>query len=152
MTKFTITSLILLLLVWGVGEARDNKPKESKAAREIRSILDKQVTAWNRGDLEGFMAGYWNSAELSFYSGGTKTFGWQQTIDRYRSRYQSEGREMGTLDFTDLKIELLGPATAFVRGHWHLKMKDGDPGGLFTLILRKQGNGWKIIHDHTSTQ
>jgi beta-aspartyl-peptidase (threonine type) len=152
MTKFKIISFIILLSVSGVGEARDKKAREPKAAREIRAILDKQVAAWNRGDLEGFMAHYWNSTELSFYSGGTKTFGWQQTIDRYRSRYQSEGREMGKLDFSDLQIELLGPSTSFVRGRWHLKMKDGDPGGLFTLILRKQGNGWKIIHDHTSSQ
>ena len=152
MAKIKPISLVIVLLMCVVGEARDKKAKAPKAVEEIRQLLDKQVAAWNRGDLEGFMATYWNSGELSFYSGGTKTFGWQQTIDRYRNRYQSEGREMGQLDFTDLQIELLSPATAFVRGHWHLKMKDGEPGGLFTLIFRKQANGWKIIHDHTSSQ
>jgi ketosteroid isomerase-like protein len=152
MTKFKIISAVMVLLLSVVGEAREKKTKESKAVQEIRQVLDKQVAAWNRGDLQGFMEGYWNSAELSFYSGGTKTFGWQQTIDRYRNRYQSGGREMGQLDFTELQIELLSQTTAFVRGHWHLKMKDGEPGGLFTLILRKQGSGWKIIHDHTSSQ
>lgn len=152
MAKLKPISLVIVLLMCVVGEAGDKKAKAPKAAQEIRQVLEKQVTAWNRGDLEGFMAGYWNSAALSFYSGGTKTFGWQQTIDRYRNRYQSEGREMGKLDFTDLEIELLSPTNAFVRGHWQLKMKNGEPGGLFTLIFRKQANGWKIIHDHTSSQ
>lgn len=143
----------IILLLLGVGvEAKQKKQQESKPAQEIRALLDKQVAAWNRRDLEGFMAGYWNSQELSFYSGGTKTYGWQQTIDRYRNRYQGDGREMGQLDFSDIEIEMLSPGSAYVRGHWHLKMKDGEPAGLFTLILRKLPNGWKIVHDHTSSQ
>src|SRR5262245_26884786 len=65
------------------------------ASRAIRKVLDEQVVAWNKGDLEGFMAGYWNSPKLSFASGKDKTRGWQATFDRYKKRYQSEGREMG---------------------------------------------------------
>ncbi len=143
--------IVVLLLCVGV-EATQKKAKEPKAAQEIRAILDKQVADWNRRDLEGFMSAYWNAPELSFYSGGTKTYGWQQTIERYRKRYQGDGREMGQLDFSDLQIEMLGPASAFVRGRWHLKMKDSEPGGLFTLIFRKLPNGWKIAHDHTSSE
>ncbi len=117
----------------------------------IRSLLAAQVDAWNRGDLEGFMAGYWNSPDLSFYSGGKVTHGWQPTLERYRQKYQGEGKEMGKLDFFDLRVDILAPDAAFVRGHWHLRMKGGDePEGLFTLILRKFPGGWKIIHDHTS--
>ena len=143
--------VLMLSAVAAVG-AGNRAMNEPKSVREIRQVLDHQVASWNRGDLEGFMAGYWNSSELSFYSGGTKTFGWQQTIDRYRHRYQGEGREMGRLDFSELQIELLSPTAAFVRGHWHLKMKDGEPGGLFTLVFRKRPDGWKIVHDHTSSQ
>jgi len=124
---------------------------ETQAVREIRTVLDRQVEAWNRRDLEAFMAGYWRSEQLSFYSGGTKTSGWQATIDRYRKSYQSEGREMGHLDFSDLQIEILGPRSAFVRGKWHLKTASADPGGLFTLIFRKFDDGWKIVHDHTGS-
>ncbi len=70
---------------------------------------------------------------------------------RYRQRYQAEGKEMGKLDFFDLRVEMLAPDAAWVEGHWHLKMKNGqEPGGLFTLILRKFPGGWKIVHDHTS--
>ncbi|MGI9103001.1 MAG: YybH family protein [Terriglobales bacterium] len=117
----------------------------------IRQLLAGQVDAWNRGDLEGFMAGYWKSPELTFFSGNTITRGWQPTMERYRNRYQGEGKEMGKLDFFDLQIEMLAPDAAFVRGHWHLEMKDGKtPEGLFTVMLRKLPAGWRIVHDHSS--
>lgn len=125
------------------------KRRESRSSREIRSTLDKQVASWNARDLEGFMAGYLRSPELSFFSGVTKTSGWDSTLDRYRKRYQSEGAEMGTLDFSELQIEPLGPDSAFVRGRWRLKMSAGEQSGQFTLIFRKVGGIWKIVHDHT---
>ena len=125
--------------------------KPSQAEAEIRSVIDRQVTAWNRHDLEGFMAGYWNSSELTFFSGATETKGWEPTLERYRKTYQSNGAAMGTLEFSELVIEQLGSNSAFVRGHWHLAMPDGkQPHGLFTLILRKFPGGWRIIHDHSS--
>ena len=117
----------------------------------IRGVLIKQVDAWNRGDLEGYMAGYWRSPELEFFSGTNVTRGWDATLQRYRNKYQSAGKEMGKLDFFDLAVTPLAPDAAYVTGHWHLKMKDGsEPGGLFTLLVRKFPEGWKIIHDHTS--
>lgn len=123
------------------------------ASKQIRYTLDQQVAAWNRGDLPGYMRGYWNSPELSFFSGGTVSRGWQSTLERYQKRYQGEGRAMGKLDFSDLSIEMLGEQAAFVRGRWHLKMPDGkEPKGLFTLIMRYTPHGWKIIHDHTSAE
>ena len=131
--------------------AGQGKSMDDKSVGEIRAVLDRQVESWNKRDLEGFMKGYWNSPELTFYSGGTVVSGWEPTLGRYRNRYQGEGREMGQLDFGDLKIEMLGPQSAFVRGRFHLKMTSGDQSGLFTLTFRKFSDGWKIIHDHTST-
>jgi len=145
--------LIVLLAITVYGSAKQQRRKSDNVAattKAILAVLNQQVAAWNHHDLEGFMAGYRNSEKLSFYSGGTKTSGWQPTLDRYRNRYQSAGREMGQLEFTELEVESLGPDTAFVRGHWNLKMTTGDQGGLFTLIFRKFADGWKIIHDHTS--
>ncbi|HEU4389181.1 MAG TPA: nuclear transport factor 2 family protein [Blastocatellia bacterium] len=118
--------------------------------QQIRGVLDDQVTAWNRGDLEGFMKGYWRSPKLSFFSGANRLAGWQETLNRYQQRYKSEGREMGQLEFSDIEIEMLGTASAFVRGKWHLKMGSGEAGGLFTLVFRRFSQGWKIVHDHTS--
>jgi len=125
-------------------------PADTKPEDAIRAVLTDQETAWNRGELDGFMKGYWKSDQLRFYSGGTVTSGWQATLDRYRKRYQAEGKEMGKLTFTDLEIEVLGPDAAMARGRWKLKLAKENPEGLFTLILKKFPDGWKIVHDHTS--
>jgi beta-aspartyl-peptidase (threonine type) len=117
----------------------------------IKHLLVSQVEAWNRGDLEGFMQGYWNSPDLTFFSGTTVTRGWAPTLARYKQRYQSESREMGKLEFQDLDIDLLSRRSAVVTGKWQLTMKSGQtPHGLFTLVLKRMSEGWRIVHDHTS--
>jgi uncharacterized protein (TIGR02246 family) len=136
--------LIALLNVSSFGQTDD-------PAAAIRAVIADQQAAWNRADLEAFMAGYWNSPDLTFFSGARESKGWQAALDRYRKAYQSDGHAMGHLEFTNLRIELLGPEAAFVRGEFHLTMPDGKtPHGLFTLIFRKFPNGWKIIHDHSA--
>ena len=126
-------------------------PQPADPVAAVRRLLEDQQQAWNRYDLEGFMSGYWNSADLTFFSGAQQTTGWQGALDRYRKNYQQAGKEMGQLEFSDLKIEPFSNDAAFVRGAWHLTMRDGTtPHGLFTLIFRKFPDGWKIVHDHTS--
>ena len=147
-----LCAVILPLCVIAV-VAQQSAPKsandDSKAA--VERVLRTQQEAWNRHDLDGFMAGYWNSPELTFFSGANQKSGWQATIDRYRATYTTPGHEMGKLDFSDLRIEMLGADAAFVRGSWQLTMADGKtPHGLFTLVFRKFPEGWKIVHDHTS--
>ena len=123
----------------------------SPAEDAVRQVLTSQVEAWNRGDLAGFMNGYWNSPELTFFSGGEIAHGWQEALDRSKRRYQDAPGRMGKLDFSDLQIAALGSDAAFVRGRWHLAQGNGKtPHGLFTLIFRKFPDGWKIVHDHTS--
>jgi len=123
-----------------------------EAARlAIRKVIEEQQAAWNRQDLEGFMAGYWKSAELTFFSGAHESKGWQAALDRYKKNYQGAGHEMGKLEFASLRIETLGPEAAFVRGEFHLAMSDAKtPHGLFTLVFRKFPEGWKIVHDHSA--
>jgi ketosteroid isomerase-like protein len=116
----------------------------------IRQVLDAQVKAWNKGDLPGFMEGYWQSPELTFFSGNNKTAGWQATLERYRNKYQGEKKEMGQLAFQDLTIEMLGADHALVKGRFLLRLGDESPTGIFTLIMRKLPAAWRIIHDHTS--
>jgi beta-aspartyl-peptidase (threonine type) len=124
-------------------------PPPSDAAA-IRQVLEQQAAAWNRHDLDAFMQGYWHSPQLTFFSGATVQRGWDAAMARYRTSYQSEGRQMGKLEFSDLQIETLGPASAFVRGAFRLTMPDGkQPHGIFTLVFRKFPQGWRIIHDHT---
>jgi len=124
---------------------------EVKVTLAVTQVLAAQVKAWNRHDLDAFMAGYWNSPGLTFFSGANERHGWQATMDRYKTTYQSPGHEMGKLEFSNMRVEGLGGDAAFVRGEWHLTMSDGKtPHGLFTLVFRKFPDGWKIIHDHTS--
>lgn len=145
---FFAVCLMTMLTPGGEGA----EPSQADAARQaIQKVLADQVAAWNRGDLEGFMAGYWKSDELSFFSGKDKTLGWKATLERYRKRYQAEGKEMGKLTFSELQIDLLGPDAAYVRGRWKVEMKNEAPQGLFTVIFKKTPDGWRIVHDHTST-
>ncbi len=124
----------------------------ASAEADIQHLLAEQVSAWNRRELLGFMAGYWKSPDLTFYSGSSPTRGWQATLDRYKKRYLSSRREMGKLAFQDLTVEVLSPTAAITRGAYQLTLASGRvQKGLFTLLLRKFADGWKIIHDHTST-
>ncbi|MDB5351113.1 MAG: repeat protein [Planctomycetota bacterium] len=143
---------IISLLLVALGTSFAPADADDPAIGEIRAVLDRQVADWNRKDLDAFCEGYWNSPKLVFQSAGDRTEGWQAMRERYRKRYQGEGREMGTLAFLKLEIEPLGAASAFARGRWQLTLSDGKTvGGLFTLILRKRPEGWRIIHDHTSS-
>lgn len=128
------------------------KTARASTEADIQHLLADQVSAWNRRDLLGFMGGYWKSPDLSFYSGSSPTRGWQATLDRYKKRYLSSRREMGKLAFQDLTVEVLSSTAAITRGAYQLTLASGRvQKGLFTLMLRKFADGWKIIHDHTST-
>src|SRR5262249_3140918 len=141
LTRFSI------LLFFIAGAAFGQSASTTSA---VESVLHAQQAAWNAHNLEAFMSGYWNSPELTFFSGGNVAHGWQAALDRYRKSYQAEGKEMGKLEFSDLQVASLGDDAAFVRGSWHLRMSDGKtPHGLFTLVFRKFPDGWKIVHDHT---
>jgi ketosteroid isomerase-like protein len=142
---------IAVLLMAGVTFVPSAMGQATSQEAAIREVLQTQVEAWNRRDLEGFMAGYWISPDLTFFSGATETQGWQATLERYRKKYQSADTEMGKLEFRDLQVEMLGPKAGFVRGKFLLTLSNGkQPHGLFTLIFRQFPEGWRIIHDHSS--
>ncbi|HYX41777.1 MAG TPA: nuclear transport factor 2 family protein [Pyrinomonadaceae bacterium] len=124
--------------------------REAKAIAAVRAVLDAQVAAWNRGDIEGFMDGYWRSPETVFVSGDTVTHGWTVVLDRYKKGYDTR-EKMGTLAFSDLEIKVIGKDTAVALGRWQLTRAKDTPHGRFTLIFRRTQEGWRIIHDHTSS-
>ncbi len=154
MTSTPRLTLLAVVLIGFGGipvRTRGAEPETKDSARRaITRVLKDQAATWNRGDLNGFMAGYWKSPQLTFFSGKTRTQGWQATLERYQKKYQSQGQEMGKLTFSELEIEVLGPDSAFVRGRWQLVTSKETPGGLFTLIFKKTPEGWRIVHDHTS--
>ena len=118
--------------------------------KDIRQVLDDQAIAWNKGDLIGFMKGYWKSKDLTFVSGKDATRGWDETLERYKKRYQAEGKEMGKLTFSDVDVRVLANGVALVTGKWELKLSKETVGGRYSLVLRKFDEGWRIVHDHTS--
>jgi uncharacterized protein (TIGR02246 family) len=123
---------------------------DSKTVAAIRAVLDAQVAAWNRGDIDGFMNGYWRSPETVFISGDTVTHGWQTVLDRYKKGYSTR-EKMGTLTFSDLEIKVISKDAAVALGRWQLARAGDNPHGRFTLIFRKTSEGWRIVHDHTSS-
>ena len=152
----TLRAFIMVLLVGGIpvvglslaywfvrGWQRDTDP-------EVRKVLSRQQDAWNAGDLETFMTGYWDSEELTFFSDGKIEKGPAELLARYRRRYQADGKEMGKLTFSDLDITPMGASYATARGRWKVVTSKESSDGLFTLTLYRFGDGWKIIHDHTS--
>ena len=143
-------STAFLFILFGMSLSfAQSETRRSKISDEIRQVINDQTTAWNAGDIEGFMRGYWNSPELKFVSGANVTKGWQPTLDRYKKNYDSRAK-MGVLTFSDLEITVLSKDAATVLGSWSLQRENDKPGGKFTLIFRKFKDGWKIVHDHTS--
>jgi len=115
----------------------------------IRAVTEAQVAAWNRGDINGFMAGYARSPETTFVSGDEVTRGWRTVRDRYAKKYDSR-EKMGLLTFSGLTIAPLCDDAAIVLGSWRLERKADLPHGKFTLLFRKLPEGWRIVLDHTS--
>jgi hypothetical protein len=153
-------NVILFLLMAGVIVYVSFSPRArgtltKKETNDIHAVLDAQVAAWNTGDLDGFMAGYWHDDKLSFTSGDRVTQGWEATRDRYQKKYftpDKDGKlaERGELSFADLQIEGVGGKAAVVRGRYILKLEKETAMGRFTLLFRKFPDGWKITSDHTS--
>lgn len=124
--------------------------QEAGDAAAIRDVIEAQQAAWNGGDIDAFMAGYWQSEDLRFASGGSVTRGWQATRDRYHRRYVSV-RAMGQLAFEDLEISVLSHDSAVIHGRWQLERETDSPSGLFTLIARKTDGRWQIVSDTTTS-
>jgi uncharacterized protein (TIGR02246 family) len=123
----------------------------ANAEGDIRSVIEAQQAAWNRGDIDGFMTSY-EASDATTFVGATVTHGYQQVLENYHRRYPTKAK-MGQLAFSELDVKLLGADYASVIGKWHLTRTadaGGDVGGIFTLLFRKTAGGWKIILDHTS--
>lgn len=119
----------------------------SRAA--VAAVLHRQEDAWNHGDLDAFMEHYWQSDALTFSSGGKTTRGFSETLQRYRDKYPSK-EAMGQLTLSDLEITPLGDSAALVLGRWAVERENEPVSGNFSLVVRKFGDRWLIVHDHTS--
>jgi ketosteroid isomerase-like protein len=116
----------------------------------VRTILDQQVTDWNDGQIDRFMRGYSQAASTRFASGADVSVGWQEVMERYRKKYPNKAA-MGRLTFSQIDVSVLSSDAAVAFGRWRLERGPDQLSGLFTLIFRKTHDGWRIVHDHTST-
>ncbi len=151
-TSFTLASVVFCLQ-FCTSEPASGPPEESEAAslEAIQTLLNKQVDAWNAGDIPAFMEGYWESDSLRFASGGSVRRGYDETLQRYFSSYPDKAA-MGFLAFEDLEMRRLSPQWTTVFGRFRLKREAplDDLTGLFTLIFEKRDGEWIIVSDHTS--
>ena len=138
----------LMLVVMAGCATRPKVANDADAA--IRSVLAAQQAAWNRQDLAGFMAGYARGDQTRFASGGDVTRGWQTVFDRYARRYGT-AEAMGRLNFSAVEVTVLGDDSAVAFGRWELERSADRPWGLFTLVFRRLPEGWRVVHDHTSS-
>ena len=136
--------LLLFTICWSIACQAQNKDENT-----IRNMLHHQTEAWNRGDLETFMQPYWQSDSLMFVGKGGVTWGWKNTLEHYRKGYPDK-EAMGKLFFDIVKIQKLSEEYFFVTGKWMLQRKMGDLSGHYTLLIRKIGDQWKIVTDHSS--
>jgi ketosteroid isomerase-like protein len=150
-------TLKLLLLsglsLAGCTTARPVATTEPAAARRaIVQVLTTQTAAWNRGDIPGFMEGYWKSDSLVFIGRKGPTYGWQPTLANYQKNYP-DAAAMGKLDFSGLRVTLVAPTAAQVVGRWHLARPAalGDLQGYFLLVLRQIDGKWVVVADHTNS-
>lgn len=146
MARFLIIPFVLCSHLFSQSPAGDT----ALIKNEILAVLDRQSAGWNNGSVEEYMDGYARSDSLRCASGGSVTYGWAQTLQRYQKRYSTK-ETMGTLIFSDLDVSVISNDAALVFGKWALQRTGDVPWGLFTLLLRRSGGEWKIVHDHTSS-
>lgn len=144
-----ISSLLVCMLTAFLLTLPPDIQAQSRAERTIRSILDQQTTAWNRGDLEAFMKGYWKSDSLMYIGKSGVTYGYDRTLDSYRRNYGDTAR-MGKLKFDLVQVKRLSHRYYYVVGKWSLKRSAGDVGGHYTLLIKKINGAWVIVSDHSS--
>ncbi len=137
--------ILPLFLISIMTFAQSNKKDEIS----IRKLLDQQTKAWNKGDIEGFMQGYWKNDSLMFIGKTGINWGWQKTLDNYKKSYP-DTVSMGKLSFDIILVKNLSPEYYYVVGKWMLKRSIGDLRGYYNLLLRKINDQWFIITDHSS--
>jgi ketosteroid isomerase-like protein len=138
--------LSLLILCLSLSLVSYSQAKEEK---EIRALLATQIDAWNRGNIDEFMIGYWNDDSMMFIGKNGVTYGYTNSLKNYKKSY-SDTAQMGKLKFDLLQVKKISVDAYFVVGKWFLKRSVGDIGGYYTLLFRKIKGKWVIVADHSS--
>ena len=151
-TRITVSLTVYLTLVLAAGCAppRGTRNSDGEIITAVRSVLETQQAAWNRGDIDGFMDGYDRAGTTAFVSGDELTRGWQTVLDRYKQHYKTR-EDMGTLAFSELAVQAVNRDLAIADGRWQLIRAGDRPHGRFTLLFQRTNGSWRIIHDTTTS-
>ena len=141
--------LLLLIGFFSLSGCISSRLQSQNAKLGARSVLEQQAISWNKGDLNGYMQGYWKSDSLQFIGKNGVTYGWEKTLQNYQRSYPNP-EAMGKLTFTILHVNDINPTAAYVTGKWSLTRSMGNLEGYFTLLFRRIDNEWKIVADHSS--
>lgn len=144
-----IALILSLIFLFACGENKNSFNVETEKTA-ILEVMKTQQTGWNQGNWEMYMSGYKNSEKIRFAGKGKITYGWKTVLENYKKSYPDKS-SMGILTFSEQDVKILSPNSAFVFGKWHLKRETDEPHGLYTLLWEKTEQGWKIIHDHSSS-
>jgi uncharacterized protein (TIGR02246 family) len=153
--RLAALTLLSLLVFSQTNTSADEATSRAADRKAITAVLTAQQDAWNHGDVDKFLIGYWHSPNLTFSGASGISRGWDGVLARYKKTYPNRAA-MGQLDFSNLEFRFLGPDAALVLGHWHLQRETGNEkdnaniGGVFSLVWQRFPKGWRIIHDHTS--
>ncbi len=151
---FAVSGVVALLLasvlVWLIWFQKPGAAVQSAGF----DVLRTQEDAWNRGDLNGFVGTYQMSDAITFYGGGRITNGWANLLERYQRRYQTAGTntDLGRLKFDDVVVEPMSSDGLLARGKWTVTLNDRASTGLFTILVKRFPEGWRVVHDHTSSE
>ena len=148
-SRLPLAAVLSAIVLWSACATSHRFTASDEAA--IRAVLIAQQQAWNRGDLDGYMAGYVNAPELVFTSGSNIRRGWQETHAKYKAKYGTNPATMGKLAFEILGVQQLGADGAIVLGRWRLTDTPNAGSGVFSVALRRTERGWLVVHDHTSS-
>lgn len=146
--KYILFISITLLSASSFSQTKPARPAGGDET-EVRNILARQNQAWNRGDIDAFMIGYWENDSLMFVGKSGVTYGYKNTLSNYKKNYP-DTTVMGKLTFTVIQLKQLSPVYVHVTGKYYLTRTIGDASGHFTLVFRKIDGKWLIISDHSS--
>jgi hypothetical protein len=141
MKKLLVSCLLILISCTGFCQSKDEK--------NIRHLLAAQVEQWNKGNIPGFMKGYWENDSLVFIGKNGATYGYKPTLERYLKSYP-DAAHMGKLISIIVSMKKLSPDYYFIIGKWELKRSAGDVSGSYTLLFKKIKGQWVIVCDHSS--
>jgi len=148
--KLRSISIIILLIIILISCNQKTAFDKQEIKDKIMAVLNMQEKDWNNGNIEKYMDGYSRSDSLRFASGGNVQYGWEKTLRGYKKSYPNKSI-MGILTFSEIDIKVISESDALVFGRWELHREKDDPEGLFTLYFQKTKDGWRIVHDHTSS-